>query len=141
MTSDSRFQDFISKAKIKHGQKFDYSEVHYINQKSPVKIICPTHGEFLQTPDKHLSSKFGCSKCSFCFKDKPQKIKKMIFNFDIESSIRIDNKGYMHFSITKQLEMLKLYNIAKELHIPLMERKWSKIKTIRHNRFRILPQA
>lgn len=73
MSSDSRFQDFISKAKAKHGEKFDYSEVHYINQKSLVKIICPMHGEFLQTPDKHLFSKFGCSKCSNCLKNKPQK--------------------------------------------------------------------
>lgn len=30
-----------------------------------VIIICPEHGEFLQTPAKHINRKQGCSKCKF----------------------------------------------------------------------------
>lgn len=54
--------DFISKAKLKHKNKFDYSEVEYINSKTPVKIICKKHGGFYQKPSCHLRGD-GCSKC------------------------------------------------------------------------------
>lgn len=55
-------QDFIVKAKKIHGNKFDYSKVEYINSKTKICIICPKHGEFWQTPNKHLSG-HGCPKC------------------------------------------------------------------------------
>lgn len=45
---------FINKAMIKFGNKFDYSKIDYKNAKTKVCIICPEHGEFWQTPDKHL---------------------------------------------------------------------------------------
>ncbi len=54
---------FIEKAKKVHGDKYDYSKVEYIDSKTKVCIICPKHGEFLQTPHNHLSCK-GCPKCS-----------------------------------------------------------------------------
>ena len=47
-----------------HGDKYDYSEVDYVNNKKLVKIICPIHGEFWQTPDKHINCAQGCPKCS-----------------------------------------------------------------------------
>lgn len=60
---------FIEKAKNKFGDKFDYSKVDYVNAKTRVIIICPEHGEFPQTPDKHLQSKFGCPECVKKLKD------------------------------------------------------------------------
>ena len=53
---------FIEKAKLMHLNKYDYSKVKYINNRTKVCIICPEHGEFWQTPDAHLSNK-GCPKC------------------------------------------------------------------------------
>ena len=53
---------FIQKAKLIHGDKYDYSKVEYVNAKSKVIIICKEHGDFLQTPDSHRNS--GCSKCA-----------------------------------------------------------------------------
>ena len=53
---------FISRAKLIHGDKYDYSKVNYINSHRKVCIICPTHGEFWQEPDAHLSGK-GCLTC------------------------------------------------------------------------------
>lgn len=53
---------FIEKAKKIHGDKYDYSKVNYINSTTPIKIICPEHGEFEQRPDKHLSG-HSCPKC------------------------------------------------------------------------------
>jgi hypothetical protein len=56
-------REFIEKAKLKHGNKYDYSLVEYVNCKSKIKIICEKHGEFKQTPHNHLHG-YGCIKCS-----------------------------------------------------------------------------
>lgn len=56
-------EDFIEKAKIKHRDKYDYSKVKYVNNTTKVTIICPSHGEFEQTPKIHLSG-LGCPACS-----------------------------------------------------------------------------
>ena len=55
--------EFIEQAKAIHGDKYDYSKVEYVNKKTKVTLICPKHGEFMQTPDKHLQGQ-GCPKCS-----------------------------------------------------------------------------
>jgi hypothetical protein len=56
--------DFIGKSKSIHGDKFNYSNVEYINYDTKVKIICPIHGEFEQTPSNHLKGR-DCELCSF----------------------------------------------------------------------------
>nr|DAK04438.1 MAG TPA: restriction enzyme [Bacteriophage sp.] len=56
-------EEFIIKAKEIHGDKYDYSKVEYVNNKTKVCINCREHGEFWQTPNAHLSGQ-GCSKCS-----------------------------------------------------------------------------
>lgn len=55
-------EEFIQKAKAIHGDKFDYSKAEYVNAKTKVCVICPEHGEFWQTPEKHLIGR-GCSAC------------------------------------------------------------------------------
>lgn len=54
--------DFITKSKEIHGDKYDYSNVDYINARTNVKIICKLHGVFNQSPDNHLHGK-GCCIC------------------------------------------------------------------------------
>ena len=56
-------KEFIKRAREVHGDKYDYSKVEYVNNRTKVTIICPEHGEFLQRPSGHLSGK-GCKKCS-----------------------------------------------------------------------------
>jgi hypothetical protein len=60
----SKNEIFIEKAKLKHGDKYDYSLVNYINNSTKVKIICNVegHGVFEQTPSLHTSGS-GCRKC------------------------------------------------------------------------------
>ena len=53
---------FIKKALSVHENKYDYSKVEYKNNRTKVCIICPEHGEFWQTPDKHITGQ-GCPKC------------------------------------------------------------------------------
>lgn len=55
-------EQFISESKNVHGDKYDYSKVKYVNSKTKVCIICPEHGEFWQSPLKHLIGQ-GCPKC------------------------------------------------------------------------------
>jgi hypothetical protein len=58
----STIEQFIEKAKEIHGEKYDYSQAVYINKSTKIKIICPEHGEFWQTPANHLQGR-GCVKC------------------------------------------------------------------------------
>jgi very-short-patch-repair endonuclease len=54
--------DFINRAEKKHKGKYDYSDVEWKDIKSKVKIICPEHGPFHQTPDSHLRG----AECGIC---------------------------------------------------------------------------
>lgn len=62
--------EFIEKAKQVHEDKYDYSKVNYTNKKTKVTIVCPIHGEFKQSPDKHLYGQ-GCPKCGKLKAKKP----------------------------------------------------------------------
>ena len=55
-------EEFIEKAKAVHGDRYDYSQVEYVNSGTAVTIVCPDHGPFPQTPDKHLIKR-GCPDC------------------------------------------------------------------------------
>ena len=60
----SNTEEFIEKAKKIHGDKYDYSKVQYVNNKTKVCIICPIHGEFWQKPNVHLRGN-GCINCKY----------------------------------------------------------------------------
>lgn len=63
LLKSSTTEVFIEKARIVHSNRYDYSLVEYVNNSVHVKIICPEHGVFLQTPNGHLSGA-GCKKCA-----------------------------------------------------------------------------
>ena len=56
---------FIERSKNKFGDRFDYSEVKYVNSQTPVILLCKEHGvRFNIVPNVHLNSKFGgCKEC------------------------------------------------------------------------------
>ena len=53
-------EEIIKKAREIHGDKYEYGE--YLGYNTNMKIVCPKHGEFWQTPHAHLSG-CGCQKC------------------------------------------------------------------------------
>jgi hypothetical protein len=56
-------EDFIYGARVIHGiDRYDYSQVDYINTDTEVTIICQKHGVFNQKPCNHLRGK-GCPRC------------------------------------------------------------------------------
>ena len=56
-------ESFIQKAREIHGNRCDYSLVECNGNNSKVKIVCPEHGDFEQTPNNHLKG-VGCPGCA-----------------------------------------------------------------------------
>ncbi|ARF12613.1 hypothetical protein Klosneuvirus_9_15 [Klosneuvirus KNV1] len=82
---------FVTKAINKFGDKFDYSRVVYVNNRTFIIIICKLHGEFTQTPELHIRCIYACPKC------KPKIIgKKMNTEEFIGKANLIHNKEYLY---------------------------------------------
>ena len=56
--------EFISRAKDIYGDLYDYSQTEYVNNHTPVTIICSIHGEFKKTAANHIHGRQGCPWCS-----------------------------------------------------------------------------
>lgn len=89
--------EFIKKSINIHENFYNYSEVEYINSLTPVKIICPDHGSFLQSPNCHLSGK-GCKKCGF---EKIRKSKKYNIQTYIDKANIVHNFKYQYEKLTE----------------------------------------
>lgn len=56
-------EDFVRAAEAKHGDKFSYEKVDFINMQTPVVVGCPIHGDISVSPHQHIHTETGCSKC------------------------------------------------------------------------------
>ena len=70
--------EFIEKANLKHGNKYNYDKVKYTNGKNKVCIECPKHGLFYQKPEGHLSGN-GCNKCAIAKRSKGLSLDNLSF--------------------------------------------------------------
>ena len=99
---------FIRKAREIHGDKYDYSKVEYINNRTKVCIICPIHGEFWQVPNSHLSEN-GCPKCM------QSKLEKKCSNFLTEHNIKFDTEKTFMWLGNQRIDFYLMdYNAAIE---------------------------
>ena len=57
-------QEFIEKARLVYGNRYDYGSSVYVNTNTKICIICPEHGAFEQQPSNHLQG-MGCIHCGF----------------------------------------------------------------------------
>ena len=73
-TPKSNTDDFIRKAKVIHGKRYDYSKVTYKGNKLKICIICPEHGEWWVTPNNHLKG----SRCPGCYGTPKQTTKEFV---------------------------------------------------------------
>ena len=89
MSKGKTTEEFIRDAKNIHGSKYNYNLVIYEYSKTKVKIICPDHGVFKQTPSHHLMGCEGSSKCNKNFMNKDKFIEKAnnIHNFKYDYSL------------------------------------------------------
>lgn len=82
-------EEFIKRAKEIHGNKYDYSNIHYFNMFDYVYPICPKHGPFAVTPVNHLTNKSGCPKCSYSV----SRWEKEIYHFLTDNGIRCEESN------------------------------------------------
>lgn len=90
-------EEFIKKAREIHGTRYDYSQVKYVNSNIKVKIVCPSHGAFWQTPAGHCTGRDGCPKCSI--QDKRDKLAYTTEQFITESAKVHNNKYDYSFAV------------------------------------------
>ena len=55
-------EEFIRRARLVHGDKYDYQKSNYTNSKAKICITCQKHGDFWQDAGGHLHGA-GCPKC------------------------------------------------------------------------------
>lgn len=62
--SIENFKTLETRFNKKHNNKYCYDKAIYKSARDKIIIICPEHGEFLQTVSDHLT-KNGCPKCGY----------------------------------------------------------------------------
>ena len=83
-------ETFIKRANKIHKGFYSYENINYEGIKSKINIKCRLHGNFLQTPMKHLEGQ-GCRKCSKSISKPEIEIQNFIkeLGFKIESNNRV----------------------------------------------------
>lgn len=91
-------KDFKNELSKVHNFKYDYSKFIYTNNITPSVIICPEHGEFLQTFASHKRG----SECPSCAEHKRRNNSKVSFDKFLKRSI--EKHGYFYdYSKVKSL--------------------------------------
>lgn len=100
-TKRKTLEEFIADAIKKHGDKYDYSKVNYVNSKTHVIITCPKHGDFKLTPNDHLC---GCG-CRRCYDERR---KNILYGFGINDyNEKVVKDGRVIKSYSTWREMIK----------------------------------
>lgn len=60
--TSSTLDEFIQKARIKHSNKYDYSNSIYTSSNSKIEVLCKIHGPFFPAANNHLQGS-GCPVC------------------------------------------------------------------------------
>ena len=55
--------EFITKAQLKHGQRYQYTRANYSGSRVAVIVTCRLHGDFAVKPEYHLRGQH-CKKCA-----------------------------------------------------------------------------
>jgi len=105
-------KDFIEEASKVHNNKYIYSKVSYTNNRTPVTITCPVHGDFKQRPKEHING-HGCVKCT---KEK-QSIEKERLNKSsfIERATKVHGNKYI-YNIATYISNTEKMPIKCKLH-------------------------
>ena len=91
LTQDEVILRFIKK----HNDRYDYSFVEYTTWSNHVKIICPEHGLFEQSPSNHTKGA-GCPTCAKILKSK--KLRKPIENI-LEDFNEVHSNKYKYLNL------------------------------------------
>lgn len=102
-------ESFILKARRVHGNLYDYSLVHYVNQKVKVCILDPKYGAFWQSPCGHLNGE-GCPKRRCTKYSKPQlemvsALRRKFGDDDVIEEYKSDTYPYKVDAYVKSLDL------------------------------------
>lgn len=104
-------KDFIKKARGIHGNKYNYSHVKYEGQYQKIKLVCPIHGVYEQTPNSHCRGT-GCQKCGNILNSKSKLSNTKEF---IQRAIKIHGNTY-DYSLVKYKRAKQKVNIICSEH-------------------------
>ena len=82
--------DLIIKFEEVHGNVFDYKEVIYVNNKTPITVLCSSHGPFNIIPSKHLAGN-GCPLCTGSYGERTITAILTELNVQFETEKTFDN--------------------------------------------------
>ena len=103
-------EEFITKAKAVHGDRYDYSKVKYINNQTKVCIICPIHGDFIQRPLDHIKGS-GCPECG---KVKNVESRRKTTDHFIDEARKVHGDKYDYSNVNYESMSKKVCIICKE---------------------------
>lgn len=101
--------EFINISNQTHSKKYNYCLSEYKNNKTKIKIICPTHGIFEQRADTHMHGA-DCPKCRNPYKNKT----KELFNNFIKISNEIHLNKYDYSLVDYQFAHKKITIVCPE---------------------------
>jgi hypothetical protein len=104
-------QQFIKESIEVHSKKYDYSKVLYVNSKVKVTIICPTHGEFEQSPIHHIKGQ-GCKHCAVIETHNKQRLSNTDF---IKKAKKVHGNKY-DYSLTNHVRLGDKVTIICPIH-------------------------
>jgi hypothetical protein len=96
-------EEFVNTASTVHSYKYDYSLVEYVSMHKKVKILCPVHGLFEQSPANHNAGK-GCRDCM-----------KNGYRTSLAGSLYVLQSGsYIKVGITNREVSVRLHEIQRD---------------------------
>jgi Zn finger protein HypA/HybF involved in hydrogenase expression len=104
-------EEFIKRSNEVHNYKYEYIDCYEVASKK-LKINCPSHGVFLQSPKKHMIGR-GCPKC------KNENLRtRFAFTHDdfLQKSKEIHNNFYSYPKDEKYVNNLSVMTIICPLH-------------------------
>ena len=110
MTRKLTTAEFVEKARSIHGDRYIYDKVEYVDNRTKVIIECKEHGEFEQSPVKHLSGQ-NCRKCIIKNRGQSQRLNSQKF---IEKAIIKHGNTYIYDKVNYIRTHAKVKIICKE---------------------------
>lgn len=98
--------EFLEKAKMIHGDRYDYNLSAYTTNRTYIDIICKKHGVFKQKPSNHLTG-HGCEKCA-------SDERRVSFSEFIDRSVKIHGECYDYSLVDLITTFIKVDIICKD---------------------------
>lgn len=124
-------EDVVAEFKKVHENKYDCSKVLYVDMRTKVKIICPEHNEFEQTPVAHLAGQ-GCPSCAKTGFDKSRSGILYYLRVAVDDCKELYKVGVTNRSVNERFSLsdLQKIKIVKVEEFELGQDAWDKEKEI-----------